>query len=218
MSQRLLVVDLVRIPGLDNYVRDSNWLQVDNIRVYDLVTRLFTRLMRQESIIRNGEQQLRSIRFDRDGIRAALDNTERELSNCRRELERTRMELRNARRERNDYGYANQPSSSQQFGNPYAGRPSNPGIRNPYAGQRSTPEIRNPYADQPSNTGFRNPPAGQPSRNFAAPRSPFVAPENRTDLRRGNDVALPPVPRRAPNHQSAQDVAWFRNHGGKPRR
>ena len=200
LSRHLLVADLVRIPGLDNYVRDRNWLQVDNIRVYDLVSRLFSMLIKQEDRIRTGEQELRSTRFERDGVSAALQDTERELSSCERELERFQMELRQARRERDDHGYAHQPSSSHHFGNPYAGQPSNPGIRKPYARQPSSPGIRNIYA-------------GEPSTNIAAPRSPFIPLENRTDFRRANDDTLPPVPRRAPIDQTAQDRAWFQNHG-----
>ena len=47
LSQRLLVADLVRISGLDNYVRDRDWLEVDNIRLYDLVSRLFSTVIKQ---------------------------------------------------------------------------------------------------------------------------------------------------------------------------
>ena len=118
LSQRLLVADLIRIPGLDNFVWDRNWLQFENIRVYDLVSRLFSGVIKQEDRIWTGEKELRSTRFERDGVSAALQDTERELRSCERELERTHMELSRARCERNDFGYAHQRSSSHHFGNP----------------------------------------------------------------------------------------------------
>ena len=79
---------------------------IDNIRVYDLVSRLFSRVIKQEDRIRTGEQELRSTRFERDVGSAALQDKERELRSCERELKRIHMELRQARRERKDHGYA----------------------------------------------------------------------------------------------------------------